>query len=243
MNRFGMIIAEYRKKVHMSQSELADRLREVGVETSQKSVSAWETGKSMMPALTFLYVCRILQIPDFVAEYFGSNPSNPLSKLNSEGKQKVLSYIDMLVHPVSYAQEETGENVVPFVPAAASGRMRRIRLYDVSVSAGSGDFLDSDCYTVVEVPEDKAKRADFAVNVSGDSMEPLFHDHDMVFVHRQEELEDGEIGIFSLNDMAYIKKWKDSKDGTFLISLNPKYQPIPVHPEQDSFCIFGKVCR
>ena len=73
-------------------------------------------------------------------------------------------------------------------------------------------------------------------------MEPMFHDHDMVYVHEQETLNDGEIGIFSLNDNAYIKKLQNDGDGTFLISMNPKYEPIPVHLDRDSFRIFGKVC-
>ena len=30
---------------------------------------------------------------------------------------------------------------------------------------------------------------------------------------------------------------------TFLISLNQKYAPIPVHLDRDDFRIFGKVCR
>ena len=74
-------------------------------------------------------------------------------------------------------------------------------------------------------------------------MEPAFHDHDMVYVHQQETLDDGEIGIFSLNDNAYIKKLRNDSDGTFLISLNQKYAPIPVHLDRDDFRIFGKVCR
>lgn len=41
-------------------------------------------------------------------------------------------------------------------------------------------------------------------------------------------VENGEIGIFSLNGEAYIKKLHDDKNGVFLISLNEKYPPIPV---------------
>ena len=47
----------------------------------------------------------------------------------------------------------------------------------------------------------------------------------------------------SLNDNAYIKKLKNDSDGTFLMSLNQKYAPIPVHLDRDDFRIFGKVCR
>lgn len=50
----------------------------------------------------------------------------------------------------------------------------------------------------------------------------------------------GEIGIFFLNGDAYCKKLQDNKEGLFLISLNKKYDPIPVSKEA-SFKIFGKV--
>ena len=50
----------------------------------------------------------------------------------------------------------------------------------------------------------------------------------------------GEIGIFSLNGDAYIKKLQNDKDGIFLISLNEKYAPIKVG-ENDRLDIFGKV--
>jgi SOS-response transcriptional repressor LexA len=241
MENIGAIITAYRKKAHMSQIGLAHKLQEEGIDVSSKSVSAWETGRNEISARIFLHVCRILQIPDCLEEYFGRNPNDPLAMLNDEGKQKVLSYIDLLIHPVSYSKEPV---IIPYpsAPAAESGT-KKLRLYDARVSAGTGNFLDSDYYTTIEVSRKDADGADFAVAVSGDSMEPVFHDHDMVYIHRQESLEDGEIGIFSLNGSAYIKKLRNGIDGTFLISLNPKYPPIPVDPERDSFRIFGKICR
>ena len=240
MKTIGTIIASYRKKANMSQIELAGRLGMEGIHVSSKTVSAWEKNRNEISARVFLHVCRILQIPDCVEEYFGSNPSDPLAVLNEEGKQKVLSYIDMLVHPVSYRKETAAisYSTVPII----RNQTRKLRLYDARVSAGTGNFLDSDYYTTIDVSEEAAGNADFAVTISGDSMEPVFHDHDMVFVHQQETLENGEIGIFSLNDNAYIKKLKNDSTGTFLISLNPKYSPISVHPDRDSFRIFGKVC-
>ena len=239
MENIGTIIASYRKRAHMSQIDLAKKLGEDGIDVGQKSVSAWETGRNEISARNFLHVCRILQIPDCLEEYFGNNPSDPLAILNEEGRQKVLSYIDLLVHPVSYAKESI---TIPY-PAVRNTqeKMQKLRLYDARVSAGTGDFLDSDYYVTIDVPEGIAEKADFAVTISGDSMEPEFHDHDMVYVHQQETLNDGEIGIFSLNDNAFIKKLKNDKDGTALISLNPRYKPIPVDTEHDSFRIFGRV--
>lgn len=241
MESIAAIITAYRKKAHMSQLELAARLQEEGIDVRSKTISAWETGRNEISARIFLHLCRILEIPDCLEEYFGRNPNNPLALLNAAGKEKALSYIDLLLHPQSYVKEP---HITPYTAAPRQkDSTKKLRLYDARVSAGTGDFLDSDYYTTIEVPEQEARGADFAVTISGDSMEPLFRDHDMVYVHRQETLEDGEIGIFSLNNMAYLKKLKDSADGTFLISLNPNYAPIPVDPNRDSFRIFGKVCR
>ena len=236
MENIGAIITAYRKKAHISQTELAEKLLEEGIEVSQKSISAWETGRNEVSARIFLHICRILNIPDCVEEFFGNNPGDPMAILNDLGKQKVLSYINFLVHPVSYRKEP---DVLPTEKPAEipARRMKKIRLYDARVSAGTGNFLDSDYYGIIEVDEEKAKDADFAVTISGDSMEPEFHDHDTVLVHRQDTLENGEIGIFALNDNAYIKKFQNTKKRTALISLNRKYDPIPIDFETDSFRI------
>ena len=80
----------------------------------------------------------------------------------------------------------------------------------------------------------------FGVRISGDSMEPEFHDGQIAWVLQQESVANGEIGIFALNGEAYIKKLQNDKDGIFLISLNEKYAPIKVS-ENDRLDIFGKV--
>ena len=86
------------------------------------------------------------------------------------------------------------------------------------------------------LPEDTT----FGVRISGDSMEPEFHDGQIAWVLQQESVANGEIGIFALNGEAYIKKLQNDKEGIFLISLNEKYAPIKVS-ENDRLDIFGKV--
>ena len=71
-------------------------------------------------------------------------------------------------------------------------------------------------------------------------MEPQFVHGQIVWVHQQETLNTGEIGIFFLDGDVYIKKFQDDSTGMFLISLNPEYQPISIK-EYNSFKIFGKV--
>lgn len=116
------------------------------------------------------------------------------------------------------------------------GDKRSLRLYDISVSAGCGNYLNSSDYDVIDVDNTVPATADYAVRVVGDSMMPRFVDKQIIFVHEQPSLEDGEIGIFCLNNEAYLKKL----DKGYLVSLNPKYSPIPVK-DFDDLRIFGKV--
>ena len=71
-------------------------------------------------------------------------------------------------------------------------------------------------------------------------MEPQFEDGQIAWVLQQDTLENGDIGIFSLNGDAYIKKLKDDERGVFLISFNKKYTPILIGSD-DRLDIFGKV--
>ena len=237
MNSIGQIIRKYRKLGHYTQTDLAKKLEDCDIHITSKAVWAWEKGIAEPSAGTFLQVCRILNIPDCIEEFFGENPNNPLSILNDDGKALVRQYISSLTSPVSYLKEKKNAS------AAEKHNMRSIRLYDLRVSAGTGNFADSDQYAEIEVNEETAGDADFAVTISGDSMMPRFKDHQTVFVHEQSTLESGEIGIFYLNDNVYIKKFQNDRDGLYLLSLNPRYDPIPVDLSQDSFRIFGKVCH
>lgn len=71
-------------------------------------------------------------------------------------------------------------------------------------------------------------------------MEPRYHNEELIWIEQTEQLEDGEIGIFYLDGNAYVKKFQNNENGTYLVSLNKKYDPIPV-TENNSFKIFGRV--
>ena len=76
-----------------------------------------------------------------------------------------------------------------------------------------GRFWDSksDRFSEMEVGDVVSPDADFGVHVSGDSMEPLYLNGQIIWVHQQETLEDGEIGIFFLDGEAYVKKYAPIK--------------------------------
>ena len=141
-----------------------------------------------------------------------------------------MDYINLL-HASGIYEKQTAK-IIPF---------RSIDIFENAVSAGTGNFLvdgpkETVCIDESILPEDTT----FGVRISGDSMEPEFHDGQIAWVLQQESVANGEIGIFALNGEAYIKKLQNDTDGIFLISLNEKYAPIKVS-ENDRLDIFGKV--
>jgi SOS-response transcriptional repressor LexA len=233
MKKVRDIILETRKSQgkKISQADLAKELNACGHELSNKTISKWENGQGEPDASVFIDLCRILGIVDIYEAYYGTNPNNPLSELNDEGKQKVYEYANLLIGSGQYQKT---------ISPVRSFDDRTIRLYEQSVSAGPGNFLSDDCYTLISVGNDVPRNADFCLRISGNSMEPRFHDGQIVYILQQNTLENGEIGIFLLDGEAYIKKFQNDQNGHFLISLNKDYAPIPIEPYSE-FSILGKV--
>jgi SOS-response transcriptional repressor LexA len=229
MYSIGEIISTNRKKKGYSQPELAEILNSKGYSLTNKAISKWEKDGSEPSVTLFMTLCKLFGITDIYEEYFGVNPANPLSYLNTEGKQKAYEYIDLLIGSGKYQKEQ---NVISF--------NRKIRLFDIPASAGTGSFLDSEHFEEIEVGQEVPESADFGIRISGDSMEPRFVNGQIVWVHQQESLLNGEIGIFYLDGNAFCKKFQDNEKGLNLISLNKKYAPMEISAE-NNFKIFGKV--
>lgn len=229
MRELGKIIAKNRKAHKMNQGELAKELESYGIYVKQTSISAWESGATQPSARQLLAICEIFEIYDVYTEFIGKNPVNPFRNLNEEGVNKVMDYIHLL--------ERTGDyRLADIIPLHV---VRERKVFYTTVSAGTGSFLDGEAYEMYASP-DIPEEATFGVHVNGDSMEPRYHNEELVWIEQTEQLDDGEIGIFYLDGNAYIKKFQNNKKGTYLISLNKKYDPIPV-TENSSFRIFGRV--
>ena len=110
---------------------------------------------------------------------------------------------------------------------------KEIDFYDMPASAGTGAFLDSDHAGKIRLKlNDTTARADYALRVSGDSMEPKFSDGDIVIVEAGDRIPEGKIGIFVLNGEGYIKKFGTDR----LISLNSRYSDIMLRPGDELSC-------
>lgn len=230
MKSFGQTLKSYRKAHKMSQPDLAAELTKRGYPIKVGAVSTWETGVSQPSAGLFLEICRILEITDIYEEFIGNNPNDLFARLNEEGKEKALDYIRLLAKSGEYQKTE---------PVTVSFT-RKLPLFDLPASAGTGSFLDGESYELMDVGSEVPECADFGIRVDGDSMTPRFLDRQIVWVQKAEQIDDGEFGIFFLDGNSYIKKLQDNKDGVCLISVNPAYPPIKIAPHS-SFRTFGRV--
>lgn len=80
----------------------------------------------------------------------------------------------------------------------------------------------------------------FALHVTGDSMvEAGIDKGDIVIVHRQEAVSNGDIVIALIGEEATMKKYMAMGDSIILISENPNYEPIQMNAEDVQ--INGKV--
>ena len=81
----------------------------------------------------------------------------------------------------------------------------------------------------------------FALKVTGDSMQPVLYDDDIVIVHSQNDIESGQIGIILINgDEATVKRIIKHDDYIELISFNSYYPPKKITKDIE-FKIIGKV--
>lgn len=110
-----------------------------------------------------------------------------------------------------------------------------------SVSAGTGLYLDDEQVETISFGADMIpNETDFCLKVNGDSMNPMFHDGDYVFIKRETDFRNGSIGVVIVNGDAYLKKIYITNDSIKLVSLNKKYKDITVS-EDDNLKYVGTV--
>ncbi len=74
---------------------------------------------------------------------------------------------------------------------------------------------------------DARMKADFALRIKGDSMiDAGIFENDVVFLKRQDDLENGQIGAVLVEDEATLKKFYRDGSTIVLQSENDKYRPI-----------------
>ncbi|MGP1448095.1 MAG: helix-turn-helix domain-containing protein [Filifactor alocis] len=176
--------------------------------------------------------------------------------LNKSNLDKAISYAEFLqckeekekAHLHLVAEEDvpysTTKNIVPIghiKEETDSAKEKELHILGYT-AAGEPIDMPNDTYgleDVIKVPADT--KADFALTVKGDSMEPRIPNESVVYVKKQDTVDNGQIAIVSINNTVTCKIFKQKNDIIYLHSINPNYDPIVIDNEDIDFKIIGKV--
>ena len=244
-NVIGARISEARKKRGMTLADISATLEGLGVKVSRSAASKWETGETVPSAYQLVALFNALGFEDRISFFMDSYAP----ALNDDGLRKVEEYRADLIASGKYRPAPKVTNLI---------RYREMRLSELRVSAGTGNFLDEDNFTTVKFPENLVPDgADFGVRVSGDSMEPAYHDGQIVWVQECESVGVGEVGIFIYDGEGYMKMYSEQEPDEdvaeeytdsygsvhmqpVLISFNEAYAPKVIRPSA-IFQVVGRV--
>ena len=224
----GENIKRYRLQNGWTQQELGAK---IGI--SKNAIGNYEKGfrspkKDTMFDLANAFNISIDDLFPPIQNDSSSNASQIQSiydELNPPRQVKVLNYAKMQLNE---QENEVSEAI----------QLYSYDYYDHPASAGTGQYLNDVRVERIELPVDID--ADFVIPIKGDSMEPDYHDGDLVFIQTSVDLNDGVIGVFNYNGDVYIKQLVIDKEQAYLHSLNPAYKDMPITPDTD-FRIIGEV--
>ncbi|HEJ7624067.1 TPA: helix-turn-helix transcriptional regulator [Staphylococcus aureus] len=238
----GEGLKKLRKNKNMTMEQLATDLNNKYpdlMKLTKGKISKWENEKEE-PRLS---TAKIL------AEYFNVKINDLYSESNTTYKDDndITSIYNKLTPPrqenvLNYANEQLdeqnskGDNIVDInsykqdkTPVNVNG----------CVSAGVGERLhDETLFT--EMVKAPVPPHDLALKVNGDSMEPMFKDGEIIFVEKTHNIKNGQIGIFIIEEEAYVKKVFVEDDRLTLVSLNKKYRDLHFY-RNESVRLVGKV--
>ena len=244
-NIIGQRLAWARNQAGISLAKFSTLLEEYGVNVGAGAIHKWELGKSVPSAYQLIAAAKALQLEDNLSQFIGDY----VPELNEEGLRKVASYKADLIATGKYKPVQKIANLIKFIEMPVS---------NLAVSAGTGEFLEEGNFEMISFPESSVPRgADFGLRVSGDSMEPVYHNGQIVWVQQCDSVPVGAVGIFIYDGEGYIKVYdeqhpNDDEVENFtdsygeihmqpvMISYNQKYDPKAISGNA-GFQVVGRV--
>lgn len=244
--KFGKMLDLFRQEKNMTMEELGAYLGR-----NKSTVSRWISGERY-PKIEEVEQIVSFFDTDVETLLFGADKidaknsilsliNETSSQLNPPRQQKVYEFAK---HELEEQQESERRNKIQSLQKYREMKEQKEEFADIEwygcVSAGTGEFI-FDNKEVISLPKKQIPlEADFCLTVNGDSMEPLIHHHDYIFVSKQDTLFNGNIGVVIVDGEAFIKKVFFENDKARLQSFNKKYKDIIVDDSND-FRIIGKV--
>lgn len=148
-------------------------------------------------------------------------------------RDKIAQLAEILkLNPVSLI---TGELVEPSnIELLPKSEVRMIPVFE-TVSAGFGAYASNEIidYMPLYIESDYEAAETLCIKVKGDSMYPKIENGDIVQVHKQDSVDNGQIAVVLIDgDEGLVKKIFVYDDYIELISINPEYPPKRFEKEE-----------
>ncbi|MDA5656006.1 LexA family transcriptional regulator [Staphylococcus aureus] len=236
MNSFKDRLKQIMSERKISQSELS---RRTGI--GRNSISDYLNGKYEAKQDKVFELAKALNVNDAWLMGFDISKNRKIenndiasiySKLTPPRQKNVLNYANEQLDE----QNTKGDNIVDI----NSYKQDRIAVnVNGCVSAGVGERLHGETL-FTEMVKAPIPPHDLALKVNGDSMEPMFKDGEIIFVEKTHNIKNGQIGIFIIEEEAYVKKVFVEDDRLTLVSLNKEYRDLHFY-RNESVRLVGKV--
>lgn len=237
MNSFKNRLKQIMSERNISQSELS---RRTGI--GRNSISDYLKGKYEAKQDKVFELAKVLNVNEAWLMGFDickdrvindNDITSIYNKLTPPRQHNVLDYAN---HQLEL-QNSTDDNVIDL----DTYKNENTTLTDVNgyVSAGTGEQIFDEPKFKVSV-KGYVPPHDIALQVNGDSMEPMFSDKEIIFVEKSNNIKNGQIGVFIINGEAYVKKVHVGEDRLTLVSLNKDYRDLHFY-ENEGVRLVGKV--
>ena len=205
MSKFNIRLKELRVEAGLSQMDFSKQLSlylNNSKSCSKSSINMYERGERE-PGLEIL---------EAIADYFNVDMDYLLGK--SDCKRKVVC-------PNVYETENIFDipNLMPLPKTYSVPLLGEI-------ACGDPILAEQNIIDQIPVPE-HIKGADFALTCKGDSMiNARIHDGDIVYIHQQPNVENGQIAAVLIENEATLKRVRRYENKIVLYPENPAYEPL-----------------
>lgn len=166
-----------------------------------------------------------------LADLLGYRGKSSVSKLESgqgdPGQSKVLAFARALKTTPAYLMGWVDDPMPTGIPSGFEPIPKMVKRPLVgSIACGEPITAEENIEDYVDVPEDA--QCDFCLRCKGDSMiDTGIHDGDVVYIHSQPEVENGQIAAVRIDGEATLKRvfWDKDSQVLQLVPANSAYMP------------------
>lgn len=166
-----------------------------------------------------------------LADLLGYRGKSSVSKLESgqgdPGQSKVLAFARALKTTPAYLMGWVEDPMPTGIPPGFEPLPKMVKRPLVgSIACGDPITAEENIEDYVDVPEDS--QCDFCLRCKGDSMiDAGIHDGDVVYIHSQPEVENGQIAAVRIDGEATLKRvfWDKGSQVLQLVPANSSYMP------------------